>query len=302
MDEFPSMADLFDFLSNGDDSWGELERAYFYISELVGKCMGELYKKPDIKNIEKTHDIADYKYYTGRFLFRSFRIYKSIVLLSIYDQWLEAQMISRSLLDNIAEAKYFINNHRGKSIKLIKLYEFSLNTKKDYESIHSQDVKNVNKNGYIILSKCSIDYKERLRQEVAEGLSKYSEVEVMKMKENIKYNRSWHGLSRHKLYMDVGMQDCYRDYKDSCKIVHIAEENPFAILNDKTEFASKGRTCGNSMYMLRHMRDFNKLCPITFTSLEVINALNGIGKSLEKLFVEEIRKHAPSILDPYKVT
>jgi hypothetical protein len=124
----------------------------------------------------------------------------------------------------------------------------------------------------------------------------------MKMEENIKYSRSWHGLSRYKLYKIVGMQDCYRDYKDSCKIIHIAEENPFAILKKRAEFVSMGQAYKNSMYMLRHMRDFRTMCPNTFGSLEVVNALEKLEKSLSKSFHEEIRKYEPSIIEPYKVT
>jgi len=121
MEEFPSIGDLFDSLSH-DDLWSEIDKAYSYLSNLPGKFIGELYKKNEIKDKEGNKDIADYKYYINRYLFRSFRIYNSIILLNIFNQNLEAQMISRSLLDNIAETKYFIKSYRGKAMNLIELF------------------------------------------------------------------------------------------------------------------------------------------------------------------------------------
>jgi len=264
--------------------------------------MEELLNKSDIKNMKDNRDIDNYRYYTARYLFRSFRIYKSIILLSIYDQFFEAKMISRSLLDNIAETKYFMNSRRGKTIRLIKLHEL-INSKKEYKLIHSEDAKNINRNGHIFLSKYSIEYKKRLRKEVVEELQRYKDEEVMEIEENIKNSRSWYGLSRYKLYKKVDMQDCYRDYKDSCKIIHIAEENPFAVLESSiSEFASKIQAYMSSKYMISHLKHFRNMCLNTFDSLEAINALENLEKSLNKSSHEEIMKHEPSILEPYKVT
>jgi len=172
---------------------------------------------------------------------------------------------------------------------------------KDYNLIHSEDIKNIKKNGYVVLPKISIEYKERLRNEIDEGLSKYNDNEIRNMKDNLKNSKSWHGLGRHKLYEKVGMQDCYRDYKDACKIVHIAEENPFGV-SEHAEFVSKTMAYRASKYMIEHMIDFRTLCPNTFSSLKVINELEKIKNSLSKSHHDEIRKHAPSILELKRVT
>jgi hypothetical protein len=211
MDEFPSISDLFDFISD-DIFWGELEKTYFYVFELGGKFIVELFKKSDIENTNDKKDIDDYRYFARRYLFRSFRIYRSIVLLSIYNSWFEAQMVSRPLLENIAETKYFIKARRAKAIRLIKLYEF-VNDKTHFDSLYSEDSENIDKNGYIILSKYSIDYMEKLRESIVIGLSRYRDDELFKMERKIKNNLSWHGLSRKALFKDVNMQDDIRDYE-----------------------------------------------------------------------------------------
>jgi hypothetical protein len=50
------------------------------------------------------------------------------------------------------------------------------------------------------------------------------------------------------------------------------------------------------------MKDFNTLCPVTFSSLEIVNEIERIVKSLKESFLEDIKKHEPSLLEVYKVT
>ena len=299
MDEFPSIFDLLELLED-DNSWNEIGKSYLFIGEIIGKCIKELFPKSKIEKNNERRDIDDYKFFAGRYLLRSFRIFRSIVLLSIYHFVFEAEMLSRPLLENIAETKYFLKSRRARSIRKIKLYEL-INDKRRYESTYGKDLdKFTDQNGPVFLSKFIIESGESLMKKIEKGLLNYGDEEVIKMEDKIVNNLSWHGLHRKLLFKRVNMEDKLEQYEASCTLLHIREERPFIFGNDN-EFYAKSRIIGDLLLMLEHIKDFIKLCPATFNSLETINDLEKVIRNIHKIFYEVCKDKNPRLCEFVKL-
>jgi len=297
MDEFPSITDLFEFL-NDDSTWDEIGKSYLFIGEIIGKCIAELFKRTKINKIDAKRDIDDYRFYAGRYLLRSVRIYRSIILLSIYDSCFEAEMLQRPLLENIAETKYFLNSRRARAIKKIKLYEL-INSKREYESTYAKDFsKFTDKYGNIISTKYIFESGETLRKDIENRLLNYSDAEIIKMEEIIKKNLSWHGKHRNQLFKEkyVNMESKIEVYGRACAVLHIREERPF-LFEKHTDFYPKAQSLDSSLLMVEHIKDFIKLCPETFASSDLNNNLGNIERNLQKRIYDEVKEHDPRVFE-----
>jgi len=120
MDDFPLIPDLLEYFKN-DSAWNEIGESYSFIYKIIGKCAAELFTNVNFTN--KRKDIDDFRLYSAHYLLRSGRLFKSIVLLSIYWCIFEAEMLQRPLLENIAETKYFLKCRRARAIRKIDLYQ-----------------------------------------------------------------------------------------------------------------------------------------------------------------------------------
>jgi hypothetical protein len=299
MDEFPSIPDLFEFLEN-DNSWNEIGKSYLFIVELIAKCGAELFSKINLKyNIKR--DIDDLRFYSGRYLLRSLRIFNSIVLLSIYQSIFEAEMLSRPLLDNIAETKYFLKSRRAKAIRKIQLYEL-INKKREYEATYAKDFERyTDQDGNVILSKYIFEQGELLRKEISEKLLNYCNDEIIKMEKYIGKNLSWHGLHPKELFKRLNMQDIdIERYYNACKLIHIREEIPLHVGNKK-DFYAKSKILQISLLILDHANDFIAICPATFASLETKSSLENYYKNINITIEKECNQYDPKIMELVKL-
>jgi len=117
--EVPSINNLLDIFEENPD-WNELQSIFNELIDIVYNCLKEL-SPYIVKDTEE--DIPDYRHYLLLYLFRTKRIFESILLLLIFERYAEAKMLQRALLENIVDTRMFLKEgRRGRNIRKIKLY------------------------------------------------------------------------------------------------------------------------------------------------------------------------------------
>jgi hypothetical protein len=302
MNELPSMNELFELIED-NHIWKKIKNSYFIITSIIADCIRELIRKADNQQEQIKKDIDDYKYYARRYLIRSARIYRSMVLLFLYNYHYEAAMIKRPFLENIAETKYFLKNrHRAKAIGKIKLYEL-INEMKRFDSTYLKDLFKTDKNGYVITSKYFYNSGKELLNKINEELLNYKCEEVDAMLNKINKNYSWHGLHRKSLFTDknVEMGEYIGDYDVASQVLHVRENNPCAIIKDEGSYINLIQI---SLLLLEHLKDYKNICNETLGSEEKISKLDKLYEELDGLFSEVIKKYIPNSIEllKFKIT
>lgn len=126
--EIPSINDLLDIYEDNPE-WNELQDIFNELIGIVCNCLKELSKFV----IKDTNFLPVDRHYIFLFLFRTKRIFESILLLLIYESYAEAKMLQRALLENIVDTKMFLKEgRREKNKRNIKLYHL-FNEQRRYE-------------------------------------------------------------------------------------------------------------------------------------------------------------------------
>ena len=286
MSLLPSIKELFE-LYEGDSFWNELSRSCC----LIMNTGNDLLKEMDSSLGEVALDnFSNIKFHLHKYIYRSLRIYHSIVILSLFRQGYEASMLCRPLYENIAETRHLLKSKRAKAINKLLLYElvneiirYSRTYLKDYEQ-------SKNRFGSIITTKLIEECAEGLRNKIREGLSKYEPVEIEKMRKKIEKGLSWHGRHIKSLFKDYDMNSLAEDYDMACKLVHVREENPY--LHDDTIILP--HLYEASVLLLDHIINFENLCKRTITAELKDNILNK-KKELQKMMMMHSKEHFQGI-------
>jgi hypothetical protein len=216
--EIPNINDLLDSYEE-DPDWNELKSIYNELTDIVYKCLVELH--PFL--IQNNKFLPDDRHYILLYLFRTKRIFNSILLLLIYECYAEAKMLQRALLENIVDTKLFIKEgRRARNKRKIRLSHL-LNEKRRYE-LYIEDYKeSKEKFGKVITSVAIAKMNERLEQRINEGLKNFEEPEISEMQDKVNRGLSWHGFKPKGAFKRCGMKDLYEDYNMACTFVHIRD-------------------------------------------------------------------------------
>jgi len=292
LDEIPSFNDLLDIYES-DPDWGELQSITNELTDILHKCLLELH--PFL--IQETKFLPDDRHYILLYLFRTGRIFKSILLLLIYECYAEAKMLQRSFLENIVDTKLFMKvGRRARNKRKIKLYHL-LNEKRRYELYVEDYHRSKEIYGKIITSVAIAKINERLEQRISEGFKNFEESEISEMEVKIKKGLSWHGLKPKGAFKRCGMEVEYEDYNFACTFVHIRDwPSPSGLItgNDREkEIVIQFEFIKILCWLLSHLEDFAQYCPNTFSDRvaekikESIKKLNELEHKLLKNTMKE---------------
>lgn len=121
IDEIPNINDLLDIYED-DPEWNVLQSIFNKLYNIVVKCLVEL--TPFL--VQETKFLPDDRHYILLYLFRTKRIFESIILLLIYGRYAEAKILERSFLENIVDTKLFLQSGtKLRNKRKIKLYIIS---------------------------------------------------------------------------------------------------------------------------------------------------------------------------------
>jgi hypothetical protein len=292
--EIPNINDLLDSYQE-DPDWNELKSIYNELTDIVYNCLVELH--PFL--IQNNKFLPDDRHYILLYLFRTKRIFNSILLLLIYECYAEAKMLQRALLENIVDTKLFIKEGKrgARNKRKIRLCHL-LNEKRRYE-LYLEDY-NESKKKYkkVITSVAIAKMNERLEQRINQGLNKFDELEISEMQDKVNRGLSWHGFKPKGAFKRCGMKDLYEDYNMACTFVHIRDwPFPSGLLksNDTREIEIAIQSEFNTIltWLANHLEDFVRYCPDAFSDgvvekiKELINKLNDFKKNLAKNLMEE---------------
>jgi hypothetical protein len=292
VDEIPSINDLLDIYEN-DPDWSELQNIYNELTNIVYKCLIELH--PFL--IQDTKFLPDDRHYILLYLFRSKRIFNSILLLLIYKSYAEAKMLQRAFFENIVDTKIFMRvGSRARNKRKIKLYCL-LNEKRRYD-LYIEDYNDSKKKyGKIITSVTIAKMNEKLRNEINEKLKHFKTSELSEMQVKLEKGKSWHGLNTKGAFKICKMKHLYEDYNLACTFVHIRDWPPSGLLKSKDtrEIERAIQYEFNTILSLlaNHLDDFEKYCPTTFSDgvaekiKELIKKLNIFKDNLAKDILQE---------------
>ncbi|MGA8571541.1 MAG: DUF5677 domain-containing protein [Desulfobaccales bacterium] len=279
--EIPSINDLLD-IYEGDPDWSELQSIYNKLTDIVHKCLVELH--PFL--IKNTSFLPDDRHYILLYLFRTKRIFNSIVLLLIYECYAEAKMLQRAFLENIVDTKLFIKvGRRARNKRKIKLYHL-LNEKRRYELYMEDYRESKEKYGKIVTSVAIAKMNEKLEQRINEGFKYFEESEITEMELKVNKGLSWHGFKPKGAFKRCGMKHEYEDYNMACTFVHIRDwPFPSGLVtgNDserKTAIQSEFNTTLG--LLASHLEDFVQYCPNTFSD-RVDDKIKKLLTNIDKL-------------------
>ena len=130
IEELPNINDLLDSYEE-DLDWNELKSIYNELTDIVYKCLVELH--PFL--IQNNQFLPDDRHYILLYLFRTKRIFNSIILLLIYECYAEAKMLQRAYLENIVDANCSLKRAGEPEIKEKLNYAIFLMKRKDMNYI-----------------------------------------------------------------------------------------------------------------------------------------------------------------------
>jgi hypothetical protein len=293
IDEIPTINDLLDIYEE-DPDWNELKSIYNELTDIVYKCLVELH--PFL--IHKNFFLPDDRHYILLYLFRSKRIFNSILLLLIYECYAEAKMLQRALLENVVDTKLFMKmGRRARNKRKVKLYHL-LNEKRRLGLYMEDYRKSKEKYGKVITSVAIAKMNFELEEKINEGLNNFSKSEISEMELKVNKGESWHGYKPKGAFKKCGMKVEYEDYNMSCTFVHVRDwPFPSGLLKSKDtreiEIAIQSEFNTILTWLASHLEDFVQYCPDTFSDgvaekiKELIRNLNNFKNKLAKNVMEE---------------
>ncbi len=290
--EIPSIKDLL-YTYEDDADWSELQSIYNELTNIVLKYLVELH--PFL--FQNTDFLPDNRHYILLYLFRTKRIFNSILLLLIYECYAEAKMLQRSFFENIVDTKMFMGEgSRARNKRKIKLYDL-LTEKRRYELYIEDYHESKKKYGKIITSVGIVKMNERLRQRISEELSKFDKSEVSKMQDKLDKGLSWHGLKPKSAFKRCGMKHIYENYNFACTFLHVRDWPPSGLFksNDAKEIdrAIQSEFSDILSLLANYLEDFAEYCPKTFSDgvaekiKKSIIKLNNLRDNLAKDIIQE---------------
>lgn len=291
IDEIPAINDLLDIYED-DPEWNVLQTIFNELHDIVVKCLVEL--TPFL--VQETKFLPDDRHYILLYLFRTKRIFESIILLLIYKRYAEAKILERSFLENIVDTKIFLQSGtilRNK--RKIKLYHL-LNEKRRYELYIEDYNRSKEEHGFIITSVAIKKMNETLEQTISEGLKRFKGAEISKMESKVKTGSSWHGCKPKEAFKRCGMENEYEDYNMACTFVHIRDWPFPAGLLPVEDIESLIQFEFNSTLarLANHLNDFVQYCPNTFSD-EIKQKKKQLTKNLFDLQEKLITKIDPEV-------
>ena len=288
--ETPSINDLLDIYEDNPE-WNELQDIFNEVIDIVYNCLNEL--SPFLIQDNKRF-LPDDEHYLLLYLFRTKRIFESILLLLIYERYAEAKMLQRALLENIVDTKMFLKEgRREKNKRNINLHHL-FNEQRRYELYIKDYRRSQKEHGFILTTVAIQKMNERLEQAISEGFKNYSENEIANKKDNFNNGLSWHGCSTKEAFKRCGMEDEYQDYNIACAFVHI-RDLPFPAgllpVNDReTTLQLEFNTTLSRV--ASHIQDIIQFCPNTLAN----GADDKIQEMKERIF--NLTKKLSIQLDP----
>jgi len=159
-------------------------------------------------------DIPDYRHYLFIFLARTKRIFISIIILTLYNRMCEAFMLKRAFIENIVNTKIFLQRKkRGKSLRKIRLYEI-INDGLYCDFLKRDIDDEIKRRGFTFAS--NIDVLTKLKEEVNNDLTRFTDKQVEMMKKLIKTGAGWHGEKMTNALVISKMSDHSQLYDLSC--------------------------------------------------------------------------------------
>jgi len=290
--EIPSIDDLLDIYEDNPE-WNELQSIYNELKSIVCKCLVELH--PFL--FQDTKFLPDDRHYILLYLFRSKRIFNSILLLLIYECYAEAKMLQRAFLENIVDTKLFMKvGKRARNKRKIKLYHI-LNEKRRLELYMKDFQESKEKYGKVITSVGIAKMNAELENKINEGLKIFSESEISKMEDKVNKAESWHGYKSEGAFKQCGMKLEYEDYNFSCTFLHVRDwPFPSGLLKSrdsrKNDIAIQLEFNKILTWLADHLEDFSQDCPNTFPD-EVIENITKIKENLHKLTENVLKEEYP---------
>jgi len=282
LDEIPSINDLLEIYES-DPDWSELQSIYNDITDIVFKCLVELHTFL----FQDTKFLPDDRHYILLYLFRSKRIFNSILLLLIYECYAEAMMLQRAFLENIVDTKIFMKvGKRARNKRKIRLYNL-LNEKRRLELYMEDYRESKEKYGKVITSVGIAKMNFELENKINDGLKNFPKSEISEMEVKINKGDSWHGLKPKGAFKKCSMKQEYEDYNMSSTFVHARDwPYPSGLLKSKDKAAIDRAIRSGIIQILRllagHLEDFFQYCPNTFSD-EIIEKIMELKDKLNKL-------------------
>lgn len=272
-DNIPTFRDLFDLLKD-DPFWDQIGEAFFMIINVISNFLNNITDKN--KGLEGKELENSFYYHLSEYIFRTLRFFSASILLCIFLFNRESLALYRPLIENIAETKFFLKTRRRRAIRKKKLYDL-INEKRRYEFYQERYRRQIDELGILYLTTDMVKWDEELKEYV-EGLNEFRHDEIRKMEENIKNNKSWHGMHIKQLLMEVDMTDKIAIYNTACTIVHI-RDYPF-ISEEEIHFGSRYMALENIALLLQHIKDFQK----TFCEIfEKDNIMESVELQINKI-------------------
>jgi hypothetical protein len=262
IEEIPNINELIETYKDHPE-WIVLQSVFNELYNILIKCLAEL--GPFL--VQEKNFLPDDKYYILLYLFRTKRIFISIILLLIYERYAEARILQRPFLENIVDTKMFLQSGTRLSNKRkIQLYNL-LNEKRRYE-LYMEDYKRSKKeHGVIITSVATQNINERLEKKINEGLKKFDENQIKRMDKKISSGTSWHGCKTKEAFKRSGMIDDYEDYNKSCEFLHVRDwPLPVGLLpHEDMKIGIQFEFNKIMRLLVNHLEDFVLYCPNTFS-------------------------------------
>jgi hypothetical protein len=292
IDEIPNINDLLDTYEE-DPDWNELISIYNELTDIVYKCFVELH--PFLFQDNKF--LPDDRHYILLYLFRSKRIFNSILLLLIYECYAEAQMLKRALLENVVDTKLFMKvGTRARNKRKVKLYHL-LNEKRRL-GLYKEDYReSKEKYGKFITSVAIAKMNFELEEKINEGLKNFSKSEISEMELKVNRGESWHGHKPKGAFKKCGMKVEYEDYNMSCTFLHVRDwPFPSGLLKSKDtreiDIAIQLEFNKILTWLVDHLQDYMQYCPNTLSD-EVVENMIKYKEKLCKLINNYYQEEGP---------
>jgi hypothetical protein len=295
MDKFPTITDLFEFLSD-DPEWHKLSQIHEEVYPIIDKLLDEF--RPYLYKYQK-EDIPDYRHYLFIFLYRTLRISHSINHLYIFGLINEAMMLERPLLENIVNTKIFIKSgHRAKSMKKIRLFEL-INERKSYD-YRIKDVK-IYDQKYGITTAYIQEADQNLKERVEKGLQRFPAEAIEKAEKSINYG--WHGEAPINAFKKCNMESYYYlTYNIASSLLHVREIVPFGFLDhNEREIHSKLNLSQLLDKIIFHLMDFKDICSNSFNNHNLNETIKKIQTRNTLLFISMCKEYKPKLGEFIKI-